>query len=68
MYIVQQVNLVIRLRQSRDRDTMVSSCAVHGERGAEEEERQRRRGQVSILKIKLSTGFSCWNNNTSQLA
>jgi len=40
-----QVNLLIRLRQTRDRDTMVSSCAVHGERGTEEEERQRRRGQ-----------------------
>ncbi len=37
-----QVNLVIRLRQSRDRDTMVSSCSVTGERKPEEEERRQR--------------------------
>jgi len=39
------VNLVIRLQQSRNRDTMVSSCMVQGSRGPEEEEKQRRRSE-----------------------
>jgi len=48
------VSLVIRLRQNRDRDTMISSCSVIGERRHDEEE-QRKRHQRNFLSENSPT-------------